>query len=131
MSKLPATVYEQLGGDESVHRIVEAFYDIVEADPIGKPVHDLHLAGFGIAHLRQAQFEFLCGFFGGPRYYVERFGHSNVRKMHEHVAIGRTEADAWLACMTKALEVAEAPPEVAARIMRTFETTANVLINRP
>ena len=60
----PASMFQQIGGEEPLRRLVNAFYDIVETHPDGEPVHKLHLEGFGVAHLREAQFEFLCGFLG-------------------------------------------------------------------
>ena len=56
------TFYEMLGGEQVVYELVEHFYDIVETDLIGEPVHVLHQQGMGINHLRQAQFEYLSGF---------------------------------------------------------------------
>jgi hemoglobin len=92
------TVYQMIGGEEALSRLVERFYDIIETDPDGAIVHALHLQGFGIGHVRIAQFQFLSGFFGGPQYYVETMGHANLRAMHEHIQIGPAEADGYRRC---------------------------------
>jgi len=123
-------MYEQIGGEEPLRRLVDHFYDIVETHPDGEPVHRLHLQGFGVAHLRQAQFDFLSGFLGGPRYYVERMGHSNVRQMHAHLAIGRAEVRSWLRCMAHAVEKAGIPADVGSRLMQHFTRVAEALRNR-
>jgi hemoglobin len=123
-------MYEQMGGEEPLRRLVDHFYDIVETHPDGEPVHRLHLQGFGVAHLRQAQFEFLSGFLGGPRYYVERMGHSNVRQMHAHLAIGPAEVRSWLRCMARAVEKAGIPADAGARLMQHFTRVAEALRNR-
>ena len=123
-------MYEQIGGEEPLRRMVDHFYDIVESHPDGEPVHRLHMHGFGIAHLRQAQFEFLSGFLGGPRYYVERMGHSNVRQMHAHLAIGSAEVRSWLRCMAHAIEKAGIAADAGSRMMEHFTRVAEALRNR-
>jgi hemoglobin len=79
------TLYEHLGGEAAVRRLVDEFYDIIEFEPEGAPLRRLHLLGQGIAHSRQEQFLFLSGFLGGPSLYAQKHGHSNVREMHHHV----------------------------------------------
>lgn len=124
------TVFDMIGGEEPLRELVNRFYDIVESDPAGEPVHKLHLAGFGISHLRLAQFEFLSGFLGGPQYYRERMGHSNIRTIHQHLAIGRAEIDAWLLCMEKAIEAVGFTAEIRAKLMLHFTRSAETLRNR-
>ena len=129
LSRAPV-MYEQIGGEEPLRRLVDHFYDIVESHPDGLPVHRLHLQGFGVAHLRQAQFEFMSGFLGGPRYYVERMGHSNVREMHAHLAIGPDEVRSWLRCMAHAVEKTGIPADVGSRLMQHLTRVAEALRNR-
>lgn len=123
-------MFEQIGGEEPLRRLVDSFYGIVETHPDGEPVHRLHQQGFGVAHLRQAQFEFLCGFLGGPRYYVERMGHSDLRQMHAHLAIGPAEVGSWLRCMAHAAEAAGIPDDVVSRLLQHFARAAGALRNR-
>jgi hemoglobin len=125
------TLYAKLGGESGVSRLVERFYDIVESDPAGAPLVALHNIGHGIAHARQAQFEFLSGFLGGPQLYIEHHGHSNVRKMHEHLAVTTVERDSWIACMAKALAAHDLDNETRAALLQHFTRVANMLVNRP
>lgn len=122
--------YDLIGGEDGVRRLVETFYDIVEQEPEGKALNVLHLRGMGVAHSRIEQFHFLSGFLGGPRLYVEKHGHSNVRTMHEHVEIGPEARDAWLNCMTLALDRVGVQPDVKAGMMAHFTRVATVLRNR-
>jgi hemoglobin len=128
MDQRPVSIYAQLGGEDAVRRLVDIFYDIVESDPAAKPVHDLHLGLFGMGHVRTAQFEFLCGFFGGPKYYVERMGHSNLRAIHEHLSFGQGEARVWLSCMERALDESGVPAPLKQKIMSSFTIAAGVLV---
>lgn len=124
------TIYQMIGGEQALEQLVEKFYDLIETDPDGEIVHALHLKGFGISHVRQAQFEFLSGFFGGPQYYAERMGHANLRAMHEHLQIGSAEVKAWLICMEKAINELEFGADVKAKLMLHFTRSAESLKSR-
>ncbi len=110
--------------------LVETFYDIIEFEPEGRALHLLHLRGHGVAHSRIEQFNFLSGFLGGPRLYVEKFGHSNVREMHEHVEIDAAARDQWLNCMSMAIDRVGLPPAVKEDLMANFTRVAFMLRNK-
>lgn len=124
------TPYERIGGEAGVRELVRVFYDLVESEPEGAPLRVMHNQGNGLAHAREAQFMFLSGFLGGPQLYVEQFRHSNVRQMHNHLAIGEVEAQSWLQCMEKALE-RTADEDTRRLLMQTFTRVANALRNQP
>ena len=124
------SLYQQMGGESVVRQLVETFYDIVEREPVGEPLRRLHLRGNGIAHARREQFYFLSGFFGGHKLYVERHGHSNVRKMHAHVDVDPAARDAWIECMRLATDRIGLEPGLRARMMLHFTRVAATLVNR-
>jgi len=122
---------DRIGGEEKVHLLVNHFYDLIETLPQGRTIMEMHLKGHGLAHVRPEQFNFLCGFFGGRRYYHERHGHMNLREIHAHVEIRRQDAEDWLAVMDRAmLDTAVALTERQA-IMATFRRAALMLVNVP
>lgn len=123
-------LYDRVGGEEGVNRLVETFYDIVETEPEGAPLLVLHMRGHGVAHSRIEQFYFLSGFFGGPQLYVEHHGHSNVRQMHAHVEINEQARDAWLTCMSMAIDRVGLAANVKAQMMGTFTRVAGMLVNK-
>jgi hemoglobin len=125
-----ALLYDDVGGEAGVHRLVETFYDIVEWEPEGRPLHILHMRGHGVAHSRIEQFNFLSGFFGGPGLYAERHGHANVRQMHAHVEISPQARDAWLTCMSMAIDRVGLPVETKAQLMGPFTRVAGILVNQ-
>lgn len=124
------SLYDLVGGEEGVRRLVETFYDIVEFEPEGRILHTLHLRGHGVAHSRIEQLDFLSGFLGGPRLYAQKHGHSNVREMHEHVEINVEAKDAWLSCMAIAIDRVGLGVAVKARLMGPFTRVATMLVNR-
>lgn len=122
---------DRIGGEDAVHLIVEHFYDLIETLPQGRQIMELHLQGHGLSHVRPAQFDFLCGFFGGRRYYQERHGHMNLREIHAHVPIRAQDAEDWLAVMDRALADCAVADPMKGQIMATFTRAARMLVNRP
>lgn len=121
----------QIGGEAKVHELVDHFYDLIESLPQGKAIVTMHLKGHGLDHVRPAQFDFLCGFFGGRRYYHERHGHMNLREIHDHVEIRREDAENWLAVMDIAMTDTNVPEPQKSQILATFHRAAHMLVNTP
>lgn len=120
---------DRIGGEPQVHVLVNRFYDLIETLPQGAAIMAMHQRGHGLNHVRPAQFEFLCGFFGGRRYYAERHGHMNLREIHAHVEIRRQDAEDWLAVMDRALVETGVADRERAEIMATFRRAALMLVN--
>jgi hemoglobin len=89
----------------------------------------MDLQGHGLAHVRLTQFDFLCEFFGGRRYYHERHGHMNLREIHAHVPIRAQDAADWLAIMHKVLSDCDVAEPMRGDIMAIFTHAANMLLN--
>lgn len=125
------SLYDEIGGEQMLKKLVDTFYDIVETRPEGHQLHLLHLRGNGIAHSRIEQLHFLSGFFGGPKLYLEKHGHANVKTMHEHVEINTESKDAWLQCMAIALSEMNLEANLKQTLMTGFTGIAERLVNRP
>jgi hemoglobin len=120
---------DKIGGEAGVELLVNHFYDLVESLPQGTRIMDLHRQGHGLAHVRTEQFDFLCGFFGGRRYYWEQHGHMNLREIHAHVEIRAEDAENWLWVMDKAMADTEVAEPMRSQIMATFRRAALKLVN--
>lgn len=120
---------DALGGEEAVRALVETFYDLVETLPEGENLRRLHRRGQGIANARVEQFNFLCAFLGGRRYYLEKHGHMDVKLMHEHVPISSEDAENWLFCMDRALETLNHRGDQIDRLRVVFRRVALMLVN--
>lgn len=120
---------DRIGGEAQVHLLVNRFYDLIESLPQGRIIMEMHLKGHGLSHVRPAQFEFLCGFLGGQRYYQERHGHMNLREIHAHVPIQRQDAEDWLAVMNRAMAETAVGDRERTEIMTTFRRAAMMLVN--
>lgn len=119
--------YEQIGGAEGVDQLVNTFCDVIENTEEGKPVLVLHLRGHGMDHARVEQFNFFSGFLGGPRLYAEKWGHSNVREIHQHVEIDETASQAWLNCMSMTMDKLAYPTSLKDQLMQNFNDMAALL----
>ena len=123
------SLFDKLGGEDGIRALVKEFYDIIEQDEAAKDLHLLHLNGAGVAHSRDEQFNYLCGFFGGPQYYVMKHRHSRLKTIHEHVPIGPEMRDLWLQCMEKAIARVDIDQNLAGQLMRHFTTAAETARN--
>lgn len=123
------SVLDDIGGETSLRSLVKQFYDLVETLPEGANLRRLHARGHGVDHARVEQFNFLSGFMGGRAYYQEKHGHMDVKLMHAHVPIRQADAEAWLACMRRALDdEGHAGPHVD-KLNAVFARVATILIN--
>jgi hemoglobin len=120
---------DRIGGEAQVHLLVNRFYDLIETLPQGQAILKMHLQGHGLAHVRPAQFDFLCGFLGGRRYFMETHGHMNLRQIHAHVEIRAQDAEDWLAIMARAMDETGVPEGEGAQIMGVLRRAALSLVN--
>ena len=120
--------YDRIGGAQGVERLINTFCDVLETTEEGKPVYLLHLRGHGMDHARVEQVNFFSGFLGGPRLYAEKWGHSNIRQIHDHVALDRASSDAWLNCMSMTLDQLAVEDDLKEALMKNFTAIAELLL---
>lgn len=121
------TPYELLGGEGVLRRLVDRFYDIMDADERARPIRDMHAPD--LAHAREKLFMFLSGWLGGPSLYIEKYGHPRLRARHLPFAIDDSARDQWMLCMRQAM--AETPMEEALRqhLDQALSNTADFMRN--
>ena len=91
------TTYDQLGGEVTVRRIVDRFYDLMSELPETQGILAMHPTD--LTDSRNKLFKFLSGFWGGPSLYIREYGHPMLRARHLPFSIGESERDQWLLCM--------------------------------
>ena len=111
-----------------VRKLVDVFYDRMDTDAAFAGIRALHPPD--LAGSRDKLYWFLCGWSGGPAYYVERFGHPRLRARHLPFAIGIAERDQWLACMDQAMGETGVPEDLRARLRQSFFQTADWMRNK-
>ena len=123
------SIFTALGGEPALRRLVDAFYDDMDAEPAYTGIRKLHPAD--LAGSRDKLFWFLCGWTGGPAHYISRFGHPRLRARHLPFVIAVDERDQWLSCMDGALQRCEVAPSLRQHLMRAFFDTADWMRNHP
>ena len=124
----PATVFEWIGGEPVLQQLVDRFYDLMELEPAYAELRAAH--GPQLDRARQHLFWFLCGWSGGPDYFVERFGHPRLKARHLPFSIGIKERDQWVACMDQAMGDTGIDPALHQRLNQSFFETADWMRNR-
>jgi hemoglobin len=122
------TIYESIGGEQTVRELVDRFYDLMDTMPEAAGIRALHPET--LDHSREKLFMFLSGWMGGPPLYIERFGHPRLRARHLPFPIGESERDQWMLCMNRALEEVVENGLIRVQIGRSFAQLADFMRNK-
>ena len=124
------TPFEMLGGAENVTALVETFYDVMsEQEPALARLHPCDPDG-KVARTPRDRFAlFLVGWLGGPEDYVQQHGHPRLRMRHGRVPVSVPMRDAWLRCMTAAMQRHGITGEVRTFLDSRFAEVADFLRN--
>ncbi|MCA0175686.1 MAG: group II truncated hemoglobin [Proteobacteria bacterium] len=121
-------LFDDLGGEPAVRRLVDRFYDLMDLEPGYAALRATH--GPTLDAARDKLFWFLCGWLGGPDLYVQRFGHPQLRARHLPFAIGLQERNQWVACMSQAMRECGVPEPLREQLEHAFMQTADWMRNR-
>jgi len=122
------TTYEKIGGEETVGRLCDRFYELMDTLPHFAELRAMHPES--LQGSRDKLFMFLSGWFGGPDLFVEKFGHPRLRARHMPFAIGTSERDQWVACMVLAMEDVGIDENVRKVLLNNFFNTADFMRNK-
>lgn len=93
------TLYTEIGGQEVIDRLVDAFYPRVYADEELRPLFEGDME-----EIKRKQKMFLPQFLGGPALYSQEFGPPAMRERHLPFDITPRRAQCWLRCMKEAFQ---------------------------
>jgi hemoglobin len=125
MSQQPfATQYDLIGGAETLRRLVDVFYGLVKEHPDLAPIFPDDLS-----ETKEKQYMFLTQFLGGPGLYSERYGHPMLRARHMRIPVTPKRAQAWLSCMSEAMDRIGLEGEVRKAIFERLTLTAYHMVN--
>ncbi len=124
---MEVTLYQVLGGEDGLRKLVDAFYQVMSEAPEAEGVFKMHP---DLPRANQKLFEFLSGWLGGPDLFVQKYGHPRLRARHLPFAIGISERDQWLFCMKRALELSNTPPEFNSMFMSAIARLADHMRNQ-
>lgn len=109
----PSTPYERLGGTETLQKIVDRFYDLMDSDPAYAQLRAMHAAD--LSPMRKSLTGFLAGWSGGPRDWFEANPGRCMMSVHKPFTILGDTAGQWAGAMRRAIGevVGESDPEIA------------------
>ncbi len=94
--------YQAAGGTPGIYRLINRFFYYMEKLPEARKIRKMHPEDLDESSDKLARF--LCGWLGGPKLYQQKYGPISIPGVHQHLDIGVSERDAWLKCMSLALE---------------------------
>ena len=118
-------LFEQIGGSETFDRLVTAFYNGVQSDPVLWPMYPQHDLDAAIHRLSS----FLQQYWGGPSTYSQERGHPRLRMRHVAFRVNPEARDRWLGHMRAALDTLELPPLQDATLWGYLDRAAHSLVN--
>ncbi len=115
---------DRIGGREVIERIVEAFYDLVEADAELRALFPEDLrAG------REKQALFMEQWLGGEPRYSEQYGHPRLRMRHFPFVIDERMAGLWLRHMGEAFRAVGVGEQEMAEVFADLGPLARHMVN--
>jgi len=123
------SLYARIGGQATVDRLVDRFYDRMDALPEARAIRAMHAADLG--PMREVLKRYLGEWLGGPPHYSAERGHPRLRMRHLPFPIGMAERDAWLVCMAGPLEETVADAAARRHIAIALARLADHMRNRP
>ncbi len=125
-----AVPFELVGGEARVRALVERFYALMaEREPALTRLHPLDPDGTVARTSRDRFALFLIGWLGGPQNYIEQHGHPRLRMRHARVSIDEPTRDAWLRCMTAAMDAERVTGNVRSFLDARFAEVADFMRN--
>lgn len=123
------SIFEKVGGADTVHRLVEAFYQHMDTLPAARNIRAMHAEN--LAPTRAVLKLYLAEWLGGPAEYSASRGHPRLRMRHMHFQIGPSERDAWMLCMGKALDETIEDANIRESLRQNFAKLADWVRNDP
>ena len=128
MTEQTITLYEAIGGDATVRRLTQRFYELMDTLPEAKNCRAIHPPSLEGSEAKL--YDYLTGYLGGPPVYVEKYGHPRLRSRHFGAAIGPVERDEWMLCFRQAMEETIENPKLRDIIWPPIERLAFHMQNK-
>ncbi|AQQ53905.1 globin domain-containing protein [Planococcus lenghuensis] len=125
MTEKPILPYEQIGA-EKLSQLIDAFYARVGKHPKLKPIFPDDLS-----ETARKQKQFMTQYLGGPNLYSAEHGHPMLKARHSPFPITPERAQAWLECMSDAMDEVGLEGKFREVFYQRLVMTAHHMVNRP
>ena len=119
------TFYDEIGGYETIRRIVARFYEGVATDPVLRALYPEEDLGPAEERFRL----FLVQYWGGPTTYSETRGHPRLRMRHAPFKVTPDAKDHWLLHFRAGPRRGRAAPEQDAQFWDYVTHAAQFMVN--
>lgn len=124
--------FHRIGGEERVRELAARFYDHMDAEELALArLHELDEHGKVSRGARERFSAFLVEWLGGPSRYSPVHGHPRLRMRHARVPVDTSMRDAWLRCMTRAMDDLGVDGDLRRFLDARFAEVADFLRNVP
>ena len=123
------SIYDRIGGFETVDRLVDTFYRNMDELPEARSIRAMHAGD--LAPTRAILKVYLTEWLGGPKEYSAEKGHPRLRMRHGHLHIGPAERDAWMMCMNGALDATIEDARIREDLRQSLAKLADWMRNDP
>lgn len=117
--------YEQIG-EEKLSQLIDIFYRNVANNPLLKPIFPDDLT-----ETARKQKQFQTQYLGGPNLFSQEHGHPMMRARHSPFPITPARAQAWLECMSDAMDEVGLEGPFREEYFRRLVMTAHHMVNTP
>jgi hemoglobin len=128
MSEETTTLYNAIGGDDTIRTLVRRFYELMDTLPEARACRAVHPPS--LANAEEKLYEYLTGYLGGPPLYTEKYGHPRLRSRHFIASIGAEERDGWMLCFRQAMAETIEHPKLRGIIWAPIERLAHHMQNK-
>lgn len=125
MTQRPIIPFEEIGA-ETLEKMMKIFYSKVAKNPALKPIFP---EDFTETVRKQTQFQ--TQYLGGPNIYTEEHGHPMLKARHMPFKITPERAQAWLECMSEAMDEVGLDGKFREVYFKRLVLTAHHMINAP
>ena len=125
MTQKPIIPYEEIG-KEKLDKMIDIFYSKVANNPKLKPIFPDDLS-----ETARKQKQFQTQYLGGPNIYTEEHGHPMLKARHMPFKITPERAQAWLECMSEAMDEVGLEGKFRDVYYQRLVLTAHHMINAP
>ena len=120
--------FQAAGGRAGVRALVDAFYDEMDTDDNPAVVEVRAMHNQDLTTSRDKLATFLNAWLGGPREYNQLYGSISIPGFHAKFDIAEQHKQAWLRCMTAAIEAQNYSEEFAEYLITQLAVPATRVV---
>ncbi|MCJ2177797.1 group II truncated hemoglobin [Novosphingobium album (ex Hu et al. 2023)] len=128
MTEANVSMFERIGGEHTIDRLVESFYHRMDTLVEARGIRDMHDPD--LEPVKRVLKRYLTEWLGGPDLYSSERGHPRLRQRHMGFPIGDAARDAWMLCMDGALAETVADEGACQNIRESMKKLADWMRNR-